>query len=99
MKKEKTIAINLSDIKVVDLNDNPLQVVDLAKNVGNNLFVASPTIEISDIARLLHKGKTATVNEDQINIIIAIIKGKQAFQPIIQIPIIEYLESKLNAIK
>ena len=93
--EQELIEINFNEVEVKDLDGNVLQITDFAKVAANGIFISAPTIELSDFARQLHKGGSVKIDKDSLNIMIAIFKNKQIFMPFAQIPLIEYLDSKL----
>ena len=95
MEQPKTIEINFNEVEVKDLDGKVLIIKDFLKTACNALFVSAPTIELSDCARILHKGETANLDLDSLKLMIAIFKSKQIFMPFVQMPLIEYLEAKL----
>lgn len=93
--EQELIEINFNEVEVKDLDGNVLQITDFAKVAANGIFISAPTIELSDFARILHKGETAQIDKASLEIMIAIFKNKQIFMPFAQVPLIEYLDSKL----
>jgi len=98
--EEKKVAISLKDIAIKDLNDVIYNLPDLPKEIGNVIFTNADSIEVSDIARKLHKGESVEVNEAEINQIYAIVvTSKSLYKPWAQAQINQYLQDKLNIFK
>ncbi|TZF81823.1 hypothetical protein FW774_17355 [Pedobacter sp. BS3] len=95
----KKIAINLNEVEVKDLNGQLFKIEDLAKNTANKIFMAASTIEVSDIARTLHKGETANVTEQELEEILTIVQLAAYYKPWVQTQITEYLSKKYQQIK
>lgn len=90
------IKINLSEVEIKDLNGAIYKVDDLSKQIGNIIFTNAASIEVSDIARTLHAGKTAEVNEPELNEIMQVVASNPYYKPFAQMQIVHYLSNKSN---
>ena len=95
----KKIAINLNEVEVKDLNGQMFKIDDLARNIGNKIFMGAGTIEVSDIARKLHAGKTANVSKQELEEILNIVQLAVYYKPWVQTQITDYLSNKYQLIK
>lgn len=88
------VKINLTEVEIKDLNGVVYKVDDLSKQIGNLIFTSATSIEVSDIARTLHAGKTAEVTEQELNEIIHIVASNPYYKPFAQTQIVYYLSNK-----
>lgn len=88
--------INLNEIEIKDLNGIVYKVDDLPKQLGNLIFTNAMSIEVSDIARLLHAGNDADVNESELNEIVHIVSASPYYKPFAHCQIVNYLTEKLE---
>lgn len=91
-----TITINLKEIEIKDLDGVIYQIDDLPTKLGNAVFTSAQTIEVSDIARLLHKGETANVTYPELQEITGIIDSRPYYKPWAHSQIINHLGNKLK---
>lgn len=90
----KQMKIDLKAIEIKDLNGLVYKVDDLPKQIGNIIFTNATSIEVSDIARTLHAGREAEVNEQELAEIVHIVTAAPYYKPFAQSQIIAYLNSK-----
>lgn len=93
------IKINLTEIQIKDLNENVYQIDDLHKQIGNVLFTQAHSIELSDLARVLHKGDTAEVSEQELNDVLAIVSANPFYKPFAHSQVLDYFKNKLDTLK
>lgn len=91
--------INLTAIEIKDLNGLVYKVDDLPKQIGNILFTNAQSIEVSDIARTLHAGQTATVNDQQLAEIIHVVAANPYYKAFAHTQILHYLQNIKNTFK
>lgn len=92
--------INLTHIQIADLNGNTLPLEELPKDVGNLIFINATSIEVSDIARTLHKGETAELSTKQLREVIEVVKQNPPYRAFATLQVLEYLNKQLqNPIK
>ena len=91
--------INLKEVEIKDLNEVVYKVDDLHKQIGNIIFTKASSIEVSDLARLLHAGDAAEVNEIELQEIIVIVATNTYYKPFAQAQILKYLNNKLQELK
>jgi hypothetical protein len=95
----KTEKINLTEVEIKDLNEVVYKVDDLHKQIGNIIFTKASSIEVSDLARVLHAGNEAEVNEFELAEIVHIVATNPYYKPFAQGQIVQYLNSKLKSLK
>lgn len=89
------IKINLKEIQIKDLDETIVPIEDLHTTVGNIIFKQADSIEVNDLARILHKGETVEVNEQEFREIISIIENNRYFKTWVHVQILNYLKSQL----
>lgn len=95
----QTAKINLTEVEIKDLNEVIYKVDDLHKQIGNIIFTKASSIEVSDLARALHAGNEAEVNEMELEEIIVIVAANPYYKPFAQKQIVQYLNNKLQSLK
>lgn len=90
----KKVEINLNEIEIKDLNGVVYKVDDLAKQIGNIIFTNATSIEVSDLARTIHAGKVAGVNEDELQEIIRVVAANPYYRPFAHTQILQYLNKQ-----
>lgn len=93
------VNINLAEVEIKDLNEVVYKVDDLHKQIGNIIFTKASTIEVSDLARLLHAGEAAEVTQLELEEIIVIVATNSYYKPFAQKQIVQYLNNKLQELK
>lgn len=82
------------NIEIKDLEGTVYAIDDMPRQLGNKVFTGAETIEVSDNARLLHKGESVEVSTEELEEITAIIKNRPYYKPWIHAQILEYLQQK-----
>lgn len=88
--------INLKEIEIKDLEGVIYQLDDLPAKIGNAVFTGAQSIEVSDIARLLHKGESAEVTDVELQEIAGIVHSRPYYKPWVQSQIIAYFGNKIK---
>ncbi len=92
----RKIAINLKEIEIKDLDGVIYQIDDLPAKLGNAVFTGAQSIEVSDLARVLHKGESAEVTDAELQEIAGIVHSRPYYKPWAHNQIIAYLGNKLK---
>lgn len=96
--EENAIKVSLNEIVIEDL-DGIVYDFELNKILGNLLFVNAQSIEVSDIARKLHKGECVEISVDEIKEITIILAQNQYFKPWAHQQIIKYFTDRIPELK
>lgn len=93
----KTVAINFTDIKLVDLEGVEYKIENFANKLANRIFTRASTIPLSDKARELFKGEPVELNVDEMQEVYLIMDAKpNEYKPWIHSQLMPYLDNKLK---
>lgn len=99
IQENKKVILNLNKVQIEDLNGTICRVEDFCKQIGNQIFIAAPSIELHDAARLIHSGNDVALTQNELSNIIQIVDSEPYYRPFAHIPLMTYLNESLQKFK
>ncbi|QNK63943.1 hypothetical protein H7F33_05475 [Pedobacter sp. PAMC26386] len=98
-QENKKVVFNLNKVQIEDLNGTMCRVEDFCKQIGNQVFIAAPSIELHDAARLIHSGNDVELTQIELSTIMQIVDAEPYYRPFAHIPLMTYLNTLLQQFK
>lgn len=99
MKKQNTIIIELNKVEFYDLEGKKEEIQDFNKLFGNRLFKEANSIEVSDLARAIHKDGKAEATPQEVEEIVYLLNASIKYKAWVQKPLLDYFNGLLTDLK
>ncbi|ADY51510.1 hypothetical protein Pedsa_0938 [Pseudopedobacter saltans DSM 12145] len=96
MYRDTKITIDINKVEFYDLDNQKIDIPEFYKLLGNSIFKEANSIEVSDLARILHKGESPEATQQEIEEIIYLLNTSIKYKAFVQKPLLDYFNRLLT---